>query len=80
MAVEQTAVRLRQTHDDDGRPSWILGDHIVELKDGGAPLDAANVQLLCMACHQQKTAEVSRKRKQIQSGMAYAKKEMPPRG
>lgn len=33
----------------------IFGDHIVELKDGGAPLDARNVRLLCQACHTAKT-------------------------
>jgi 5-methylcytosine-specific restriction endonuclease McrA len=32
-----------------------VGDHIVELKDGGAALDAANVQLLCWPCHTTKT-------------------------
>ncbi|MGE0714840.1 MAG: HNH endonuclease signature motif containing protein [Alphaproteobacteria bacterium] len=37
----------------DGR---IFGDHVVELKDGGAALDARNVQLLCGACHSAKTA------------------------
>ena len=35
----------------------IVGDHIREIKDGGARLDPANVQLLCHACHQRKTAE-----------------------
>ena len=33
----------------------LVGDHIVELKDGGAPLDAANVALLCWSCHTTKT-------------------------
>lgn len=33
----------------------IFGDHIVELSDGGAPLDPANVQLLCGSCHTIKT-------------------------
>lgn len=31
-------------------------DHIVELKDGGAPLDRANAWLLCGSCHSLKTA------------------------
>ena len=31
-------------------------DHIVELKDGGAPLDRRNAQLLCVSHHAAKTA------------------------
>jgi 5-methylcytosine-specific restriction protein A len=31
-------------------------DHIVELKDGGAPLDRKNTTLLCGSCHTTKTA------------------------
>ena len=31
-------------------------DHIVELKDGGAPLDRSNVWLLCASHHTAKTA------------------------
>lgn len=34
----------------------IFGDHIIELKDGGAPLDPANIRLLCGSCHSAKTA------------------------
>ena len=30
-------------------------DHRVELKDGGAPLDRANVWVLCGSCHTRKT-------------------------
>lgn len=33
----------------------IFGDHIVELKDGGAKLDARNVRLRCGSCHTLKT-------------------------
>lgn len=36
----------------------IFGDHIHELKDGGAPLDPGNVRLLCGSCHSAKTARV----------------------
>lgn len=34
----------------------VYGDHIVELADGGAPLDPAGIQLLCGSCHQRKSA------------------------
>lgn len=33
----------------------IFGDHIVELKDGGASLDKRNIKCLCGACHTKKT-------------------------
>ncbi|RUT25996.1 HNH endonuclease [Asaia sp. W19] len=36
----------------------IFGDHIHELKDGGAPLDPGNIRLLCGSCHSTKTARV----------------------
>ena len=29
----------------------IFGEHIVELKDGGAPLDERNIILLCGSCY-----------------------------
>lgn len=45
-----------RTHDAEGAPIRVFGDHVVELKDGGAPLDPANVRLLCGACHSAKTA------------------------
>lgn len=34
----------------------IFGDHIKEIKDGGARLDKRNVKLLCGRCHARKTA------------------------
>ena len=40
-----------------GSTKRIIGDHIVELKDGGAALDERNVELLCAACHNAKTAK-----------------------
>jgi hypothetical protein len=33
----------------------LFGDHIIELVDGGAPLDKANVMLRCGSCHTRKT-------------------------
>ncbi|WP_112515153.1 HNH endonuclease signature motif containing protein [Agrobacterium tumefaciens] len=40
-----------------GATGIILGDHIHERKDGGAELDPANVELLCLPCHNTKTAK-----------------------
>jgi 5-methylcytosine-specific restriction endonuclease McrA len=34
----------------------LFADHIVELKDGGAPFDPTNGQALCGSCHTAKTA------------------------
>ncbi len=36
-------------------PVRLFGDHIRELKDGGAALDPSNVRLLCARCHARKT-------------------------
>jgi hypothetical protein len=40
----------------------VFGDHIVELKDGGAPLDKRNIMLRCGASHTKKTAAVRAER------------------
>ncbi len=37
------------------RGTRVFGDHIIELKDGGATLDRRNVLLRCGACHTRKT-------------------------
>ncbi len=34
----------------------MFGDHLVEVRDGGALLDKRNVKLLCGSCHTKKTA------------------------
>lgn len=34
----------------------IIGDHIREVKDGGARLDPRNIRLMCLPCHNGKTA------------------------
>lgn len=44
------------------RPSRLFADHIVELRDGGAPTDPANGIALCGACHSRKTAAERAKR------------------
>lgn len=38
------------------RKRQLIADHIIERKDGGAELDPLNIQCLCMACHNKKTA------------------------
>jgi 5-methylcytosine-specific restriction enzyme A len=35
----------------------LFGDHIHELKDGGAPLEGANILFRCGACHTRKSNE-----------------------
>lgn len=40
----------------------IFGDHVVELRDGGAPLDPRNIRLLCGSCHTTKTAAARARR------------------
>ncbi|UHD44925.1 HNH endonuclease [Aureimonas altamirensis] len=42
--------------------SRIIGDHVREIRDGGATLDRRNVQLLCIPCHSTKTAMAKRER------------------
>lgn len=51
-----------RTHNRDGTPIRIFGDHRTELSDGGAPLDRANIDLLCGACHTVKTNKARRAR------------------
>ena len=54
-----------------GRGVRIIGDHIVERRHGGADLDPANIQLLCLACHNVKTADAKAARVGLRA---------PPRG
>lgn len=44
------------------REGRVYLDHIIELKDGGAPLARSNVQVLCASCHGLKTHAVRRQR------------------
>lgn len=41
----------------------MFADHIIEVKDDGAPLDRKNGQCLCGSCHSLKTAEERAKRR-----------------
>jgi 5-methylcytosine-specific restriction protein A len=45
-----------------GARGKIITDHIREIRDGGAIYDRANIQLLCLPCHNQKTAQAARER------------------
>jgi len=65
--------RCGKTREDDDSPVALIGDHIVERRDGGAVLDPDNVQLLCRraggngdggrgGCHSIKTAEARTER------------------
>jgi len=42
----------------DRRASRVFADHVIELQDGGAPLDKANLLLRCGSCHTRKTLAV----------------------
>jgi 5-methylcytosine-specific restriction endonuclease McrA len=46
----------------------IFGDHVIELSDGGSPLDRRNVKLLCGSCHTAKTAQARARRHGVSSG------------
>jgi hypothetical protein len=64
---DQIAVRGRRCEDPrceapDVGAVKLYGDHIHELKDGGAPFDPGNVMLRCAPCHGRKTADEVRKR------------------
>jgi 5-methylcytosine-specific restriction protein A len=45
-----------------GSTNRVIGDHIVERKDGGADLDQSNVELLCAKHHAAKTAAARARR------------------
>jgi 5-methylcytosine-specific restriction endonuclease McrA len=49
-----------------GRAGYVFVDHIIELKDGGAPLDPKNCQVLCGSCHTTKSVERRAERMQAQ--------------
>jgi 5-methylcytosine-specific restriction endonuclease McrA len=41
--------------DCSATPRGLIGDHIVERRDGGADFDPLNVMLMCTGCHNRKT-------------------------
>jgi 5-methylcytosine-specific restriction protein A len=54
-----------RTHDAEGKPIRIYGDHRAELKDGGSVLDRRNVMLMCGSCHTAKTNQARAERTAI---------------
>jgi hypothetical protein len=43
-------------------PSRVYLDHVEELRDGGAPLDRANLMLRCGSCHTRKSGQARARR------------------
>lgn len=43
--------------EDCGAGGRLFGDHIQEIRDGGALLDPKNIKLRCGGCHARKTAK-----------------------
>jgi hypothetical protein len=68
LMAEITRERGRRCEDPDHDPLSpregvrVFGDHIQELRDGGAPLDKRNIMLRCGACHGRKTAAARSRR------------------
>lgn len=62
--IRERGWRCEDPSCDTPRGAWkqIYGDHVVEIKDGGAPLDRANVLLRCSVCHGRKTRREREKR------------------
>ena len=52
----------RMCHEAGRVTPAVLVDHITPIRDGGAILDDSNLQSLCRACHDTKTAEDVRRR------------------
>lgn len=55
LVVERAAGRCQMC---GARGTRLWADHIVEIKDGGAPFDLSNGQALCPSCHTRKTMMV----------------------
>ena len=57
--IKQRGRRCEDPEHDCSTPRFgvrIFGDHIIEKRDGGAPLDPRNILLRCGSCHTRKTA------------------------
>ncbi len=44
-----------KTAGQGGAPLRLVADHVIEIRDGGAPLDPGNIRLLDYQCHARKT-------------------------
>jgi len=63
IAIERGAVCEDKEHEANrSRNAGVELDHIVELVDGGAPLDRSNVMFRCRSCHVRKTQQAKRDR------------------
>jgi 5-methylcytosine-specific restriction protein A len=63
VALERGEVCEGKEHDPKfSRRVNVELDHIVELVDGGAPLDRDNVRFLCKSCHKKKTNQQKSRR------------------
>lgn len=50
----------------------LVGDHVREIRDGGALLDRSNIMLRCEACHRRKTAKARAARARGQADVVEA--------
>jgi len=60
--IRQRGRRCEDTEHDPSKPRdgvRIFGDHVQEIKDGGALLDPVNIMLRCSFCHARKTASAA---------------------
>lgn len=55
----------------------VIGDHKIERKDGGADFDPSNIELLCITCHNRKTAAARAARSDGRHG-ATGRVSVPP--
>jgi hypothetical protein len=62
LMTEIIAERGRRCEDCGRTGCRVFGDHIREIKDGGAKLDKRNIRLRCGSCHTIKTNKVRRER------------------
>lgn len=64
LVIAKRGMRCEDPACETPRGPWprIVGDHIVEIRDGGAKLDEKNILLRCAPCHARKTARAKKRR------------------